>query len=142
MSAKPSRRTQLARLTSPAKPARRRGLLADVRDLILQAREGVARTVDAGLALHYWQVGRRIRQDVLREQRAEYGEKIVVSLSRQLEREFGRGYAEKNLRRMVQFAEVFPEAKIVVTLSRQLGWSHFVALIPIGDAPQRDFYAE
>jgi hypothetical protein len=117
MSAKPS--TALARrpAAKPAKPSAR-SLLTDVRELILQAREGVARTVDAGLALHYWQVGRRIRQDVLQEKRAEYGEKIVVALSRQLEREFGRGYAEKNLRRMVQFAEVFPEAKIVVTLSR------------------------
>ena len=140
MSAKPS--TALIRPPA-AKPATRpRGLLADVRQLILQARAGVARAVDTGLALHYWQVGQRIRQDILKEQRAEYGKEIVVTLSRQLEQEFGRGYAEKNLRRMVQFAEVFPEAKIVVTLSRQLGWSHFVALIPIGDSLQRDFYAE
>lgn len=141
MSAKPS--TALARRPA-AKPAHRpaRALLADVRALILQAREGVARTVDAGLALHYWQVGRRIRQDILKEKRAEYGSEIVVTLSRQLEREFGRGYAEKNLRRMVQFAEVFADREIVVSLSRQLGWSHFVALIPIGDSLQRDFYAE
>jgi predicted nuclease of restriction endonuclease-like (RecB) superfamily len=127
-----------------AKSAKRSAptLLADVRELILQARAGVARAANSGLTLLYWQIGDRIRRDVLREKRAEYGKQIVVSLSRQLEREFGRGYAEKNLRRMVQFAEVFPEAKIVVTLSRQLGWSHFVALIPISGTLQRDFYAE
>lgn len=118
------------------------GLLTDVREMILKTRESVARTVDASLALHYWEVGRRIRQDILKEKRAEYGAEIVVTLSRQLEREFGRGYADKNLRRMVQFAEVFPAAKIVVTLSRQLGWSHFVALIPVGDSLKREFYAE
>ncbi len=121
MSAKSSK--TLAR-RSAAKPTKRpaaRALLMDVRELIVQARESVARTVDAGLALHYWQVGRRIRQDILKKERAEYGAEIVVTLSRQLEKEFGRGYAEKNLRRMVQFAESFPEAKIVVTLSRQLG---------------------
>jgi len=124
-----------------AKPGAK-GLLADVREMILKARESVARTVDASLALHYWEVGRRIRQDILKEKRAEYGAGIVVTLSRQLEREFGRGYADKNLRRMVQFAEVFPASKIVVTLSRQLGWSHFVALIPVGDSLKREFYAE
>jgi predicted nuclease of restriction endonuclease-like (RecB) superfamily len=119
-----------------------RALLADVRELILQARAGVARTVNSGLTLHYWQVGDRIRREVLREQRAEYGKAIVVSLSRQLEREFGRGYAEKNLRRMVQFAEVFPEREIVVSLIRQLTWTHFIALIPLDKPLQREFYAE
>ena len=119
-----------------------KALLVDVREMILKAREDVARTVDATLALHYWEVGRRIRRDILKEKRAEYGAEIVVTLSRQLVREFGRGYADKNLRRMVQFAEAFPTAKIVVTLSRQLGWSHFVALIPIDDSLKRDFYAE
>ena len=120
MSTKPSK--ALARATA-AKPAKRpaRALLTDVRELIVQSRESVARTVDAGLALHYWQVGRRIRQDILKEGRAEYGAEIVVSLSRQLEKEFGRGYAEKNLRRMIQFAEVFPDAAIVASLRRQLG---------------------
>ena len=137
------RKTALVKgsLLTPAKIGAKE-LLADVREMILKAREGVARTVDATLALHYWEIGRRIRQNILKEKRAEYGAEIVVTLSRQLEREFGRGYADKNLRRMVQFAEVFPAAKIVVTLSRQLGWSHFVALIPIGDSLKREFYAE
>lgn len=126
-----------------ALPARKpTALLGDVRELILQAREGVARAVDSGLTTLYWHVGRRIRQDILKEKRAEYGKEIVVTLSQQLTVEFGDGYSRFNLSRMIQFAEVFPEAKIVVTLSRQLGWSHFVALIPIGDALQRDFYAE
>ena len=63
-------------------------------------------------------------------------------MSTQLVNEFGTGFAEKNLRRMVQFAEAFPEEQIVVTLSRQLGWSHFVAIIPLGDDLKRDFYSE
>jgi len=83
-----------------------KALLVEVREMILKALEDVARTVDATLALHYWEVGRRIRQDILKEKRAEYG------------------------------------AEIVVTLSRQLGWSHFVALVPIDDSLKRDFYAE
>ena len=51
-------------------------------------------------------------------------------------------FAEKNLRRMIQFAEVFSDREIVVTLSRQLSWSHFLAILPLKDPLQRDFYAE
>ncbi len=117
-------------------------LLADVRGLILQARVGVARAVDSGLVTLYWHVGYRIRQDVLKENRAEYGKQIVYALSTQLEQEFGRGFGVKNLRRMVQFAGVFPDRKIVVSLLRQLGWTHFLRIIPIEDPLKRDFYAE
>ena len=117
-------------------------LLKDVRGMILAARGQVAQVVNVGLTMLYWQVGQRIRQDILKEKRAEYGEKIVSALGRQLENEFGRGFAEKNLRRMVQFAELFPDAKIVAALLRQLSWTHFVLLLPVKDQLKRDFYAE
>jgi len=126
-----------------AKPARGVApLLADVRGLILAAREQVARAVDSGLVTLYWHIGRRVHQDILKEKRAEYGARIVATLSRQLEAEFGRGFAEKNLRRMVQFAEAFPDERIVATLRRQLGWSHFKEIVPQQDELKRDFYAE
>ena len=117
-------------------------LFEDLRSLIIEARQNVVRQVNSALVLLYWRVGKRIRQDILKEKRAEYGEEIVPTLSANLVSEFGMGFAEKNLRRMVQFAEAFPDEPIVVTLSRQLGWSHFVAIIPLDDNLKRDFYAE
>ena len=117
-------------------------LLADVRELIVQAREGVARAVDAGLTTLYWHVGQRIRQDILKEKRAKYGEQIVSALSAQLEQEFGRGFGTRNLFRMVRFAEVFPDPKIVSALRTQLGWTHFREIIALDDPLKRDFYAE
>jgi hypothetical protein len=54
-----------------------------------------------------------------------------ASLSQKLTVEYGIGFAEKNLRKMIQFAEVFPDEKIVVSLMRQLTWTHFLMLIPI-----------
>jgi hypothetical protein len=60
--------------------------LREVRQLILSAREQVAQAVNAGLTLLYWQVGDRIRREVLREKRAEHGERIVPSLAGRLER--------------------------------------------------------
>lgn len=119
-----------------------KGLLQDVRGLIADARRDVARSVNSTLVALYWNVGRRIRQDILGEKRAEYGEQIVNALSAQLTAEFGRGFGSRNLFRMVRFAEVFPDFKIVSTLWTQLSWSHFRELIAIDDALKRDFYAE
>jgi predicted nuclease of restriction endonuclease-like (RecB) superfamily len=119
-----------------------KALLADVRELILAAREGVARTVNAALTFLYWEVGNRISVDILKRKRADYGEEIVQTLSAQLEAEFGRGFSRRNLFSMVAFAEAFPDRKIVQTLSAQLGWSHFKEIIPLQDGLKRDFYAE
>jgi len=117
-------------------------LIGDIRRLIETARQNVAVTVNAGLTILYWQIGSRIRQDILKEKRAEYGREIVVTLSRQLVQEFGNGFSRPNLFRMVRFAEVFPERKIVSTLSIQLNWSHFVEITHLKDDLQRNFYAE
>jgi predicted nuclease of restriction endonuclease-like (RecB) superfamily len=117
-------------------------LLADVRRLILQTRAGVAVTVNAALVTLYWQIGRRIQQDILKQKRAEYGERIVSALSTQLTAEFGRGFGARNLFRMIRFAETFPDFKIVSALRTQLGWTHFRQIIALEEPLQRDFYAE
>jgi predicted nuclease of restriction endonuclease-like (RecB) superfamily len=118
------------------------GLLHDVRGLIAEARRDVARSVNSALVALYWNVGRRIRQDILKEKRAEYGEGIVAALGTQLELEFGRGYSVRNLWYMVRFVEAFPDVKIVNALRSQLGWTHFRSLIGIDDRLKREFYAE
>ncbi len=112
------------------------------RALIAEARRQTTVAVNMGLTLLYWRIGQRIHREVLGSERAAYGEQIVVTVSRQLVVDYGRGYSEKNLRRMVQFAEMFPEQEIVATLSRQLSWSHFSALLPLSQPFQREFYAE
>jgi predicted nuclease of restriction endonuclease-like (RecB) superfamily len=119
-----------------------RSLLSDISRMIEEARSAVAVTVNAGLTILYWQIGKRIDQEILKGDRAEYGEEIVATLSRQLVEAYGRGFAEKNLRRMVQFANSFPDAEIVAALSRQLSWSHFKELFPLKKPLQCDFYAE
>ena len=117
-------------------------LTNDIRRLIETARHNVAVTVNAGLTLLYWQIGNRIRQDILEEKRAEYGKEILATLSQELTKEYGNGFSYSALTRMVRFAEVFPDTQIVATLSRQLSWSHFVEIIPLKGDIQRDFYAE
>lgn len=118
------------------------GLIDELRVMIDQTRQFIAMTVNSALTTAFWKVGDRIRKETLQKERADYGREIVVTLSRQLVVDYGNSFTDKNLRRMIQFAELFPDEQIVVTLSRQLSWSHFVRLLPIKDALKRDFYAE
>ena len=128
--------------TGPAVPTAPGPLLDDLRALIRQTREGVAQAVNSALVLLYWQVGHRIRTDILREQRAAYREEVVSTLAGELTAEFGDGFSRPHLFRMVRYAEAFPEREIVSALSRPLGWSHFVEIVPHDDPLRRKFYAE
>ena len=115
-------------------------LITDLRTLINEARNKVALIVNTEITLLYWHIGKRINEEVLGNQRAEYGKQIVSTLSTQLTEEYGKGFNEKNLRRMMQFAELFPDFQIVAPLARQLSWSHFLILFPIKDPLSREFY--
>ena len=125
---------------SPALPPDR--LLGDIRSLIESAREQTARAVNSALVGLYWHIGKRIREDVLHEQRADYGNQIVSTVSKQLVAEYGRGFSHSSLSRMVKLAEYFPDERIVASLMQQLSWTHFLQLLPIEDRLKRDFYAE
>ena len=116
-------------------------LFQDINHLIQESKTKVAAVANAEITILFWNIGNRINEDVLGNARAQYGKQIVVTLSRQLTAYYGNSYDEKKLRRMMQFAKSFPSLENVVTLSRQLSWSHFVALIPVKDDVARDFYA-
>ncbi|MBW4464687.1 MAG: DUF1016 family protein [Pegethrix bostrychoides GSE-TBD4-15B] len=117
-------------------------LVSDIRSLIESGRSQVAQVVNIELVLLHWNIGDRIRREVLGEDRAEYGEKVVKALSDLLTAEYGRGFGRRNLFNMIRFAEVFPTQDIVQTLSAQLAWSHFLEIIYLKDSLQREFYAE
>lgn len=118
-------------------------LVSEIKSLIEQSKQQLAVTVNATLSLLYWQIGKRINQELSQyEGNEKYGKQIVATLWRQLEIDYGASFSEKNLRRMMQFAHVFPDEKIVVTLIRQLTWSHIKILIPIDDSLKREFYIE
>jgi len=126
-------------ITSPGAPT---ALLGDIRALIEAARKRAASAVNSELTMLYWRIGQRIHTQVLEGRRADYGEEVVLTLATQLVKEYGSSFAMKNLRRMVQFAATYSDEPIVVTLSRQLSWSHFLALLPLKDPLQRDYYAQ
>lgn len=118
-------------------------LFDDVARLIDEARSFVANTSNATITLLYWQIGNRINNDFLDNQRAAYGKQIVSQLATQLQEHYGkRGFQERNIRRMMQFAELFPDFQIVSELATQLSWSHFIEFFTIKDSLQRDFYTQ
>jgi hypothetical protein len=106
-------------------------LFSDLAQIIEQGKEKAVRQVNNTIVLVYWQVGNKINTHILDNQRAEYSKEIVSTVSTQLKNRFGKSFEERNLRRMMQFAHQFNEFEIVVSLSRQLSWSHFVELLPL-----------
>lgn len=117
-------------------------LFNTVKDLIQASKQQIAISVNAEMSMLYWKIGTVIRQEILKQERAEYGKQIVATLSRQLEDVYGQSFSEKSLRRMIQFAELFPEEQIVVSLIRQLSWSHFMEILPFQDPIKREFYIQ
>lgn len=117
-------------------------LFEELSQLIEHNRQQVIAYANSTLTMVFWQIGKRINDEVLDNQRAEYGKQIVPTVSTQLEQKFGRNFTEKNVRRMMQFAQQFQDASIVVTLSRQLTWSHFLVLIPLKVEEERLYYAK
>ena len=117
-------------------------LILELSQLIEQSQQQLVMQANSTLTLLFWHIGDRINQNVLQNKRAGYGKQIIVALSRQLTEKYGRNFEEKNLRRMLQFADQFTDEEIVVTLSRQLSWSHFLILLPIKNIDAKLFYAK
>lgn len=117
-------------------------LLSELRLLVAQARGRVAQTVNSELVWLYWEVGHRLRTELLKDGRAEYGQKVIQQVALSLTEEFGRGFDRSSLSRMMTFAEVFPDPQIVAALRQQLSWTHLRELIAIEDPLKRRFYTE
>ena len=116
-------------------------LIQDLCQIIEQARGQVAATANYAQTMMYWHIGERINREVLGNQRAEYGKQIVSQVSTQLQAEFGKkGFEPRSIWRMMQFAQYFPDSKIVSAASTQLAWSHIIEILSLNDELQREFY--
>ena len=116
-------------------------LIQDLRQIIEKARGQVAATANYAQTMMYWHIGERINREVLGNQRAEYGKQIVSQVATQLQEEYGKkGFETRSIRRMMQFAQEFPDQQIVSQAARQLSWSHFIEVLPLKDDLQREFY--
>ena len=117
-------------------------LYSDIRKLVSEARKRVAVTVNAEAVMVYWQVGTRIRLDLLQEHRAEYGKQIVAKLADRLTEEFGIGWSQQTLRHCLRAAETFSKEQILSALRRQLSWTHLKTIMYEPSELKRAFYLE
>lgn len=117
-------------------------LLVSIKELIEQSKQQIAISVNATITALYWQIGSTIKNEVLKNNRAEYGQQIVHTLSAQLMEEYGNGFSKRNIFNMLRFAEIFPDEQIVYALRRQLSWSHLKLIIYMDDPLKRAFYIE
>lgn len=117
-------------------------LVEEVKQLIADARQQVAISVNAEISALYWRVGQRIKTEILDNKRAEYGKSVIKNLSEVLTAEYGSGWGEKQLQHSLYAVETFPDLQIVSTLWRQLSWSHLKIIMYLDDPLKRDFYIE
>ena len=118
-----------------------KSLISDLRKIIEQCRNRVALNVNYDLSMMYWRIGVRVNNEVVNNSRAEYGKQIVASVARQLQDYYGeKGFDKKNLHRMMQFAQKFPDEKIVASMMRQLSWTHILQILPLKNKLECEFY--
>jgi predicted nuclease of restriction endonuclease-like (RecB) superfamily len=118
------------------------GILFDeLSQIIEHGKLQVVSRVNSILTITYWQIGKKINDYILKNERAEYGGKVVINLAKDLEKQFGRSYTLRNVRRMMQFAEQFDDLQIVTSLMTQLSWTHFLELFPLKTKESKLFYA-
>jgi hypothetical protein len=121
-------------MSTPAIPE----LLTAIRSILSQARTQLQKTVNHTMVHTYWHVGRLIVEDEQQGQkRAHYGKFQLKALSEQLQSEFGKGFNERNLRRMRTFYQAYP---IWTTVRSELSWTHYRILLHIENPVARDWY--
>lgn len=113
-------------------------MIAQIREIMNKARQNVAKEVNNEQLLAYWNIGRVIvEHEQVSNKRAEYGKSTLKQISKQLTKEFGRGFSVSNLQFMRRFYQTY---QIQQTLSAKLSWSHYCELMIISDPDRRSFY--
>lgn len=118
-----------------------KGLFDNISVLIEQARKKVAATINQEMVILYWNIGKTIKKEIIKSDRAEYGKQIVNSLSSQLVAKYGKSFSARNLWFMIQFYEIYPILHALRGEFKELNWTHIRTLLPIKDDLKRQFYS-
>lgn len=113
-------------------------VISEIKNILDLSRQNVARTVNNELLVAYWKIGEIIvRYEQSDNIRAEYGDKTLKVISKELTNEFGKGFSVSNLQFMRRF---YQQYQIQQTVSGKLSWSHYCELLSISDENKRNFY--
>ena len=117
-------------------------LYKDVCSLIENTRQRLATTINAEACILHWQIGKRIKEDVLYNKRADYGKQVIKNLADSLAEKYGKGWGFYKLQHCVRSAYTFSEEEIMYAVRTQLTWTHLRSLMSIDDELKRSFYVE
>ena len=117
-------------------------LFDSISELINQTRHRVAATINQELTLLYWNIGKTINDDLLKNSRADYGKKIIPELSDKLTHLYGSGFSKRNIQSFIKLNSIFIDLSILQTLSAKLSWSHLYHIIYIENDIKREFYIQ
>lgn len=134
---------KIDRSSSIIKYSKTDNVLKDICSIINSARDYAYQSVNLALVERNWLIGYRIAEEELKGQdRANYGVEVIKNLSKELTKEYGKGFDRSNLYRFLNFYKNFPE--IVDAVSRQsrtlLSWTHYRTLLQVLDKDARDWY--
>jgi len=117
-------------------------LFMRVSEIIENRKTRAASYANQEVTLMFWEVGHYVNLAMLDNKRAEYGKQIVTELAAKLMKKYGNSFNERNMYRMMLFAERFNDAKILPPLAAKLSWSHFIELLPLKSGEARLYYAK
>ena len=111
----------------------------EIKQILETARGRVYRAVNFAMVEAYWLIGKRIVEEQGGAERAEYGANLIKNLSQRLTKDYGKGFTITNLKNMRLFYLTFQKGQ---TLSDQLSWSHYCALLKVENPNARAFYLQ
>ena len=117
------------------------GMFNKISGIIEEARKRVAVTINLEMVILYWNIGKIIKNEIIKTDRAEYGKGILSALSRELVQKYGKGFAEQSLWHMVKFYEIYPILSALQRELQGLSWTHIKSIIYLNDDLKRKFYA-
>ena len=115
----------------------------DICSIIESAKNYAYQSVNIALVERNWFIGYRIAEEELKgNDRADYGTEILKKLSKELKKEYGKGFELRNLYYFLQFYKTFPN--ILHSLNAKsntlLSWTHYRILLQVYDKKARDWY--
>jgi len=120
----------------------KKDLLQSIVSLIDGTRERVALTVNSELTLLYWNIGKQINEDILKNGRADYGNNTIAELSLVLTEKYGSGFNKRNLQSFIKLNAVYQDIEILHAVRAKLAWTHIRDIIYVNDPLKREFYTQ
>jgi predicted nuclease of restriction endonuclease-like (RecB) superfamily len=117
-------------------------LYLDICSMIENSKSNIALAISTEICSLHWYIGKRIKECILLNKRAEYGKRVLFNLSIKLTEKYGKGWSLKSLQHCLHFVEIFKKEEIVSTLWRQFNWSQLKVFMYIKEGLKRSFYME